>query len=318
MCLVTLYHRSGPLLPVVDGQPKYAQLYFYDSQATLEHCCQLNESLNPDILRSLEEMLVNHHQYVPIYHHALEVLQNYDPNNDVSIRLRVAPGYHRHRGQYNLPTADKVAVILPGVEGDDTQYSQRDIILQRHVGDLQIISDLHPAYVPLYYVLLFLYGENGWHPALKLLTSDEQRGAKCLTLTRYVAYQLQSHPSEYLTLLRGGRLLQCYMVDMYTSIDQDQLYWLRTNQPTIRACLYSGLEDATEDRDGVIDLQLTRSKIHTTIILRRRTTSYAAVFSRFHGNCMFLWTSRHLHDRHYESTMARNHTRTPSTSNSLR
>ena len=124
MCLVTLYHRSGPLLPVVDGQPKYVQLYFYDSQATLEHCCRLNESLNPDILRSLEEMLVNHHQYVPIYRHTLEVLQNYDPNNDVSIRLQVAPGYHRHRGQYNLPTADKVAVILPGVEGDDTQYSQ--------------------------------------------------------------------------------------------------------------------------------------------------------------------------------------------------
>ena len=41
---------------------------------------------------------------------------------------------------------------------------------------------------------------------------------------------------------------------MYASIDQDQLYWLQTNQPTIQECLYSGLEDAAEERDGVIDL----------------------------------------------------------------
>ena len=67
---------------------------------------------------------MNHHQYVPIYCHALEVLQNYDPNNNVSICLQVVPGYHRHQGQYNLPTADEVAVIFPGVEGHDTQYSQ--------------------------------------------------------------------------------------------------------------------------------------------------------------------------------------------------
>ena len=249
-----LYHRSGALLPDVDGLPKYAQLYFYDSHAALEHRCRLNESLNPDTLRSLEEMLVNHHQYVPIYRHALEVLQQYDPNNDVSIRLRVAPGYHHHRGRYNLPTADEVAVILPGVDGDNSQYSQRDIVLQKRAGDLQIISDLHPAYVPLYYVLLFPYGENGWHPALKLRTFDEHKEPNRLTLSRYVAYRLQTRSNEYSTVLRGGRLLQRYMVDMYASIDQDRLYWLRTNQATIRACLYSGLEDAAEERDGIIDL----------------------------------------------------------------
>ena len=196
-----LYHHSGGLLPDIDGQPKYAQLYFYDSHAALEHRCRLNESLNPDTLRSLEEMLVNHHQYVPIYRHAFEVLQHYDLNNDVSIRLRVAPGYHHHRGRYNLPTADEVAVILPGVDGGNSQYSQRDIVLQRRAGDLQIISDLQPAYVPLYYVLLFPYSKNGWHPALKLCTFDERMKVKRLTLNQYVAYRLQIRPKEYSTLL---------------------------------------------------------------------------------------------------------------------
>jgi len=80
-------------------------------------------------------------------------------------------------------------MILPGVEGDNMQLSQHDIVLQNCAGGLQIINDLHPAYVPLYYVLLFPYGENGWHPTLKLRSPDSGRVvAKCLTRTRYVTY----------------------------------------------------------------------------------------------------------------------------------
>ena len=57
-------------------------------------------------------MLLNHHQYAPIYRHAYEILEHYDPDDDVSIHLQVAPA-HDHR-RYNLPTADEVAMILPG------------------------------------------------------------------------------------------------------------------------------------------------------------------------------------------------------------
>jgi hypothetical protein len=93
-----------------------------------------------------------------MYRHAFEILEHYDPNNDISICLRVAPGHDHH--QYNLPTSDEVAVILPGVDGDNTQVTERDIVLHTRNGGLQIISDLHPSYVPLYYVLLFPYGET--------------------------------------------------------------------------------------------------------------------------------------------------------------
>ena len=178
-----LHHRSGPLLPAVDRPPTYAQLYFYDSHSALEHRRKLNSGLNHETLRSLQEMLLEHHQYVPIYQHAFEILNQYDPDDDISIRLRVAPGYHHHRRQYNLPTADEVAVILPGADSDDLQIHRRDIILQKRSGALQTISDLHPAYVPLYYVLLFPYGENGWHPDLRLRTSQRDTDARRLTQT---------------------------------------------------------------------------------------------------------------------------------------
>jgi len=212
-----LYHRGGCLTPASNRPPTYAQLYIYDSQAALEHRCQQNSGLDANTLQNLQDMLLEHHPYASIYHHAYEILKDYDVGDDVSIRLRVAPG--RDRRRYNLPTADEVAVILPGDSGEKTQISRRDIVLQLRAGGLQTISDLHPAYVPLYYVLLFPYGENGWHPELKLHSRSGQP-AKRLTQTRFVAYQLHTRENEYSALLHGGRLLQRFMVDMFASIDQ--------------------------------------------------------------------------------------------------
>ena len=45
-------------------------------------------------------------------------------------------------------------------------------------------------------------------------------------------------------LLRGGRLLQQYAVDNYIKIESQKLRWLRSNQATVRADLYKGLEDS--------------------------------------------------------------------------
>jgi hypothetical protein len=247
-----LHHRGGPLIPAADRPPSYAQLYFYDSQAALEHRRSQNEGLNPDTLRALQDMLLNHHQYTRIYRHAYEILQHYNPDEDVSIRLRVMPGHDRHR--YNLPSIDEVAVILPGVNGENTEARERDVILQKRSGALQVISTLHPAYVPLYYVLLFPYGENGWHPELRLRSPINQSIGRHLTQTRYVAYRLQVRENEYSTVLRGRRLLQRFTVDMFASIDQSRLHWFRKNQPRIRACLYSGLEDAAAQGDDQVDL----------------------------------------------------------------
>ena len=91
---------------------------------------------------------------------------------------------------------------------------------------------------------------------------------KCLTQTRYVAYQLHIRENKYSTLLRGGRLLQRFIVNMFVSIDQDHLYWLRTNQAKIRACLYSGLEDAVAQGDDDVDLHtLTSATIKRFCVL---------------------------------------------------
>ena len=117
----------------------------------------------------LQTMLSKHHQYVPVYRHAFKILQTYDPANDVEVHLQLTPGLDRCR--YNLPTADEVAVILPGNHSTEP----RDIVLRLRSGPLHRISDLHPAYTPLQYPLLFPRGENGWYPEMRLHETGEQR-----------------------------------------------------------------------------------------------------------------------------------------------
>ncbi|KAJ7500136.1 hypothetical protein B0H11DRAFT_1714802 [Mycena galericulata] len=163
-------------------------------------------------------MLREHNPYVHLFRHSHEVLRDLgDDVEDHSVRLRVAPGVHARRG--NLPTADEVAVILPG---DQSRAEPRDIILRRRNGPLMQISDLHAAYTPLYYVLLFPRGESGWHPDMKLNEPDKDYPGR-LTQTRYVAYRLHQRKDEPPTILRGCRLLQRYMVDMWASADQNRL-----------------------------------------------------------------------------------------------
>jgi hypothetical protein len=113
---------------------------------------------------------------------------------------------------------------------------------------LQQISEDHAAYAPLQYVLLFPYGNNGWHSALTLYR-PHCSATKRLSLTRYTSFRIHSRPTEYSTILRGGRLFQRYVVDMWAAVEQQRLDYLRLNQSKLLASLYSGLEDAFHDED---------------------------------------------------------------------
>lgn len=240
-----LCHRSGALFPAAGREPIYSQLYIYEPRAALDHRMRNNGNLRRDTMELLQDVLHNHNPYARIYNYAHEVLNRYPDAEDVSVRLRVSPSLDRRR--YNLPTADEVAVILPS---NRSATDPRDIILHRRDGPLQRISDLHPAYTPLHYVLLFPRGENGWHSEMRLHQPDREH-PKRLTQTRHAAFRLQSRTDEFSCLLQGGRLLQRWMVDMWASADQNRLNFLRHHQSDLRAALYSGLEDAIGGDDEV-------------------------------------------------------------------
>lgn len=212
-----LYHLSGSLLPEPGKAPIYSQLYIVDSGSALAHRMTKNPSRRADTMELLQGLLNANHRYAAIYKQAHEILAEYPDADNASIRLRVDPS--RDQRRYNLPTADEVAVIIPG-DGEQATDG-RDIILRNHQNSLQRVSDGHSAYDCLRYSLLFPYGEHGWHYDIRLLSSTENSNSRRVSQSRYYAYRIHSRPNEFSTILHGGRLFQEFLVDKFAGIDQN-------------------------------------------------------------------------------------------------
>ena len=152
----------------------------------------------------------------------------------------------------------------PTLPKEDSQ----DIILCQKGGGLRRISQCHPTYTPLHYVLLFLRGELGWHWDIPLKNAqhmtttshkphkstkkdsrpttshDPDQSTKTVSQINYYAYRLFSRHEEYSCILHGGKLLQKYVLDSWASSEQCHLNWINSNQKTLRAELYTGIVDA--------------------------------------------------------------------------
>ncbi|GFS38131.1 hypothetical protein Acr_00g0055910 [Actinidia rufa] len=170
----------------------------------------------------------------------------YDPDSALNVRNRRNPHLRRdccdgQKTVYNLPTSDEIAVILPG---DGTKVNgMRDIILHlRGNNELMRISECHPAYLPLHYVLLFPHGELGWEPQLKQRdVLHGQLANECLTQLQFYSYHLFEWSTEYSTILRAGKLFQEFLVDAWATTEQNRLNYNKLNQGRLRAELYKGL-----------------------------------------------------------------------------
>ena len=156
-------------------------------------------------MECLQTLILRHHHWAQIFKHAQEVFEH-DHCENISIQL--AANHNRDRYRWNLPTADEVAVVIPG---DGTQsYGCRDIVVHRCNGPLRKISDGSPMYESLQYPLLFIYGEDGYHYNLQMSPSKENR----LSPMDYIAYRIQQRPNKFSLLIQSGRLFQQYLVDM--------------------------------------------------------------------------------------------------------
>jgi hypothetical protein len=208
-----LCHRSGSLLPEQGQQPCYAQLYIYDPKEAVHNQMRQNDNLCEDIMEILTTMLNEHHHFAHVYQHAHQILTMHQSHPDSDLSLRLSADQARHRRQYDLPTTDEIAVIVPG---DGTATSDtRDIILMLHSGALRRINDAHPAYATLHYVLLFPLGTLGWSWDLYQKPSSPQQTKRVhISQCQFYAHQLHPRCSTFPTIFYGGRLFQQYIVDV--------------------------------------------------------------------------------------------------------
>ncbi|GJQ97094.1 DNA helicase PIF1, ATP-dependent [Tanacetum coccineum] len=169
------YHRIGSLLPKEGTQPRYAQLWFFDTENEVSnHMRAFIDTDNRDgvdaaTMHTLTQML---DQY-SLVAKAFRMARNWCHSHaSVNVELHLLSERTNAR-QYNKPTVAEVAALITNDFGDETP-SINILVNKLHSGPKRI-SELHPTYMALQYPLLFLYGEDGFHDKIPYYTNSSHR-----------------------------------------------------------------------------------------------------------------------------------------------
>ena len=235
-----VYHRIGSLLPEDGCSPTFAQLYIYDTEHENENRHNIMHDLDNDILRHLQNMLDEYNPYIQSFRQVRDIILS-NATSQISMVIYSDRTYNSHC--YNAPTSSDVAAIMVG-DGYNEIPTNRNICLRLRDGGLQRISETHPSYDPLHYVLLFPRGDDGWHINIPLIGSQKRIR---VTTMQFYSYRLQIRDGDWIQY--AGRLYQQYIVDQYAKIEQERLNYLRMNQSTLRAEMYQGAVDAVNVGD---------------------------------------------------------------------
>ncbi|KAG5562074.1 hypothetical protein RHGRI_004950 [Rhododendron griersonianum] len=242
------FHRIGSLLPEPGTNPKFAQLYIYDTEHETHNRMGVmrrtngSTGIDTTTLEGLQSMLNVTNPYAQVFRSAGDIIRD---NGAQDLRVRILSS--RGGRQYTKPTTNEIAALLVGDAFESG--ANRDIVVQKLDGHLHRINETHPAYMPLQYPILFPYGTDGWRRSIEF-TQATNANREGVSMREFYAFRLQFRDSEGKTLLQGGRLFQQFVVDCYAAIEQDRLNFVRCNQNILRSDLYSGLRDAVTAGDA--------------------------------------------------------------------
>uniref|UniRef100_A0A0D3BBU1 Helitron helicase-like domain-containing protein n=1 Tax=Brassica oleracea var. oleracea TaxID=109376 RepID=A0A0D3BBU1_BRAOL len=242
------HHRIGSLLPPEGKLPQFSQLYIVDTDNELENrkkafnkgksALTVDDNLIAELIKMLDE---NNHLAKTLRHARDRILSG----DTVEFSITLVNQKHRGR-QYDLPTAGEIGGLLVGDFSADS--AGKDIVLEYKSSKLQRISDLHPLYMSLQYPLLFPYGEYDERIPYQV-TENSKIQREHMTMREYFAHQIQTRPTEGMTIIKAGRLLHQYIVDAYVATEQERLRFIRHSQKKLRAELFTNVCDALERGD---------------------------------------------------------------------
>jgi hypothetical protein len=239
-----IYHRMGALLPQPNCKPNFAQIYFHDNASELENRLAIMKSLDAIVTLQLQSMIRAHNPYFAVFQNMIE-LSKLSPMQHMRLVLKADSGFDNRR--YNTPMASEVAVLMVG---DGNTAEKRDVIVTLRDGTVNTINELNASYDPLHYVLIHPTGLSGFHLQIKYTKTSHTKHRDFVTMKEFYAYRLMTRPNCY--LLRYGRLLQQYIVDMYAQIETSRLSYIFFNQKKLRCDLYSGIKDSFLPTDSLL------------------------------------------------------------------
>ena len=129
-------HEMSTLRPA-EGQPsKFAQIYFYDpDEQAARRAGFFDNTLQQERLREIQAILEISNRFCHLYKTIREREAEQGSTEDLTIVLKAAREVKgRRQRQYDLPSANEVAVLLPG---DGTATEPRDIRIEGRDGRLR-------------------------------------------------------------------------------------------------------------------------------------------------------------------------------------
>ena len=237
-----VFHRIGTLLPPVDTQAMFLQVYFLDSLAEQVQTRQFGQ-LRPEILQELTEWFMANNHLIRSLKTAQENIQETAAENRKIVILEDKRPAGEHARRYNAQTAPEVAILM-----ENEPSKERDIVIRLRDGNLRRISELHPSYDPMQFPIAFPYGTDGYNIYLKGRGAGGIGPGRKITQTQYYSYHIQVREGNHLLKLR--RLLQYILVDAYCKIESSNLRFLLHEQRALRADNYANLHDNLVANDG--------------------------------------------------------------------
>ncbi|CAH1414732.1 unnamed protein product [Lactuca virosa] len=192
------------------------------------------------IIEFLKVMLDSNNALVKSYR---MVRDNLHENPGANLKLRLIGKREQDGRTYNLPTSSEVAALIVGDICDSIE--KRDIIVETSSGLLKRISELHLSYLALQYPLLFPYGDDGYRVDIlhRGITSSSNSKRPTCTMREFFAYRIQDRDQSFSLLLNAKRLFQQFLVDGYTMIESERLFFIRKQQKILRCESYENLRN---------------------------------------------------------------------------
>ncbi|CAN1141624.1 hypothetical protein LINPERPRIM_LOCUS25602 [Linum perenne] len=129
-----IFHRIGSLLPT-DGKPlKFAQLYVHDTENEITNrmsCISrdvTDKPLSKHIMENLREMFDEHNALAKVFKYARNRLGVGDVQ---TVQIKLTAGRNHDGREYDLPTADELAILVVDETGEDTY--QPDVVVQHNM-----------------------------------------------------------------------------------------------------------------------------------------------------------------------------------------
>ena len=151
-----VYHRICSILPMSNSNHQFLQVYFMGEHSKeINQECVIMPDIRKEIVEQLQHLLYEHNRYISFFKTALEKM----PNDEYKIIIHAdKTPKGDHRGRFNAPTTDEVAVIMVGSE-----YEKRDIILEKKNNTLKRVTETHRSYDALQYPIIYWQGEDGYN-----------------------------------------------------------------------------------------------------------------------------------------------------------